>query len=74
MKLLQGIPWWSSGQATARAQVQSLVGDLRYCKPRGVAKKQTNKQTTTLYDSVRVDICHYQFVQMYRMHNTKSEL
>ena len=43
-----------------QGQVQSLVGDLRHCKPRGVAKKKT----TTLYDSVRVDICHYQFVQM----------
>ena len=63
MKLLWGIPWWSSGQATDRAQVQSLVGDLRYCKPRGVAKK---KKATTLYDSVTVDICHYKFVQTYQ--------
>ena len=38
------IPWWSSGQASVlslpRAWVQSLVGELRSRKPRGVAKKK----------------------------------
>ena len=39
-----GISWWSSGQASAlsllEAQVRSLFGDLRPCKPRGTAKKK----------------------------------
>ena len=32
------------------------------------------KKTTTLYDSVRADICRYKFVQTYRMSNSKSKL
>ena len=38
-----GIPWWSSGLdvvlSLPKAQVQSLVGELRYGKPRGMDKK-----------------------------------
>ena len=29
---------------------------------------------TTLYDTIMVDTCHYNFVQTHRMYNTKSEL
>ena len=41
---LQGIPWWSSGWDSVlslpRAQVQSLVRELRSCKSHSTAKKQ----------------------------------
>ena len=44
------IPWWSSGQHSAlsllRVWVQSLVRELRSCKPCCVAK---NKSVTVLY-------------------------
>ena len=39
--------WLALGTFTAVAQVQSLVGELRSCKPHGTAKNQTNKQKTT---------------------------
>ena len=39
-----GIPWWSSdlglGTFTAVAWVQSLVGELRFHMPQGMAKKK----------------------------------
>ena len=39
-----GIPWWSSGSDSKlpllRAQLQSLVGELKSHKPRGAAKKK----------------------------------
>ena len=42
------IPWWSNGWVSTfplqMAQVQSLVGEIRSCKPCGLAKK--NKQCT----------------------------
>ena len=33
------VQWLGLGAFTAVAQVQSLVGELRSCKPHGVAKK-----------------------------------
>ena len=43
-----GIPWWSSDWDSAfslpRAQVQSLVGELRSQKLRGMAKKKKEKK------------------------------
>ena len=34
------VQWLGLGALTAVAQVQSLVGELRSCKPHGVAKKK----------------------------------
>ena len=38
------VQWLGLGAFTARAQVQSLVGELRSRKPRGVAIKQQQQQ------------------------------
>ena len=44
----EGIPWWSSGKDSAlsllRARVQSLVRELRSCKPCSVAKKEKKER------------------------------
>ena len=46
--IFMGIPQWSRLSAfTARAQVQSLVGELRSCKPVWWKKSQPTKQKTT---------------------------
>ena len=41
---LLGTPWWPSGQdsrlSLPKVQVHSLVGELRFCKPCGMAKKK----------------------------------
>ena len=41
------IPWWSSGEDSVlsppRLRVQSLVGDLRYCKSQRLANKREKK-------------------------------
>jgi hypothetical protein len=41
------IPWWSSGEDSAlsppRLRVQSLVGELRYCKSQRMANKREKK-------------------------------
>ena len=34
------VQWLGLGAFTARSQVQSLVGELRSCKPRGAAIKK----------------------------------
>ena len=34
------VQWLGFGAFTAVAWVQSLVGELRYCKPQGMAKKK----------------------------------
>ena len=39
------VQWLGLSTFTAGAQVQSLVGELRSCKPHGVAKKKKNKET-----------------------------
>ena len=45
---IQGVPWRSSGWDPVlllpRAQVQSLVGELRSHKPRGTAQKEKKKK------------------------------
>ena len=40
------VAWWLGFQAfTAVARVQSLVGELRSCKPHGAAKKKRTRGT-----------------------------
>ena len=39
------VQWLGLGALTAVAQVQSLVGELRSCKPHGVAKKNPKTKT-----------------------------
>ena len=42
-----GFPWWPSGwdsRVTAVTWVQSLVGELRFCKPLGMTKKRREKE------------------------------
>ena len=41
--ILLGIPWLSSGQYSPWARVQSLVWELRSCKPHNMAKKIKKK-------------------------------
>ena len=41
----QAVQWLGLGALTAGARVQYLIGELRSCKLRSVAKKNTNKQT-----------------------------
>ena len=37
------VQWLGLGAFTAGAQVQSLLGELRSCKPRSAAKKKRNQ-------------------------------
>ena len=51
----------------------------RWGRVRGEMIRQNTKDffgggtENILYDTVMMDICHYTFVQMHRMYNTKGE-
>ena len=50
-----GLPWWSSSWESALplegAQVQSLIGELGSCMPRGVAKKKKKSSSIPMFGS-----------------------
>ena len=49
------VQWLRLGAFTARARVQSLVGELRSCKPRGTAKKRKSSGSSAWQRFLRLD-------------------
>ena len=73
-----GMPWWSIGQDSAlllqRAQVQSLVQELKFYMPHGAAKKTKNKLLKSFNYKRSVNFQHSDYITEYLEFNHDLKL